>query len=99
SQIRTFFTIALPMVRPTIAALAIFLFMASYNSYMWPLISVNSRDLFTLPVGLAALTYDRNNQMDLMMASSTMVVIPLMIVFAIGQKQFIEGISLGGLKG
>jgi ABC-type glycerol-3-phosphate transport system permease component len=66
---------------------------------MWPLISVNSRDLFTLPVGLAALTYDRNNQMDLMMASSTMVVIPLMIVFAIGQKQFIEGISLGGLKG
>jgi ABC-type glycerol-3-phosphate transport system permease component len=99
SQIRTFFTIALPMVRPTVAALAIFLFMASYNSYMWPLISVDSRDLFTLPVGLAALTYDRNNQMDLMMASSTMVVIPLMIVFAVGQKQFIEGISLGGLKG
>ncbi|MEG0484580.1 MAG: carbohydrate ABC transporter permease, partial [Oscillospiraceae bacterium] len=98
-QFRTFWSVAMPMARASLAALCIFLFMAVYNSYLWPLISVNSQDLFTLPVGVAALMNDRGNQFDLLMAASSMIVVPVCIVFACAQKNFIEGITMGGVKG
>ena len=99
SQYRTFFSVIFPMVRPAAAALCIFLFMASYNSFLWPLISVNSRDLFTLPVGMSALNSDRGSQMDLMMACATMVVAPVCVIFALAQKNFVAGLTMGGVKG
>lgn len=98
-QFKTFWRIAMPMARPAMATLVIFLFMASYNSYLWPLISVNSRDFFTLPVGIAAMMFDRGNQMDLMMAASTMIILPVCILFGVAQKNFVEGLTMGGVKG
>lgn len=98
-QFRTFFSIILPLVRPALSALAIFMFMATWNSYMWPLISVNSKKLFTLPVGMSALFNDRGRQVDLIMAASTLAIVPICIVFASAQKQFIAGIAMAGIKG
>ncbi len=98
-QFRTFRSVILPIVRPVMAALCIFLFMASWNSYIWPLISVNSRDLFTLPVGLGAFQNDRGRQVDLIMAASTMTVLPICIVFLAAQKHFVQGITMAGIKG
>ena len=99
TMFRTFFSIILPMVRPAIAALCIFLFMATWNSFMWPLIAVNSRSLFTLPVGMGAFFNDRGRQVDLIMAASTMMVLPICVVFAMAQKNFIQGITMAGIKG
>ena len=99
SQFRTFTSIILPLVRPALAALSIFMFMATWNSYLWPLISVNSRSLFTLPVGMGALFSDRGRQVDLIMAASTLAIIPICAVFAMAQRQFIEGITMAGIKG
>ena len=98
-QFRTFRSVILPIVRPAMAALCIFLFMASWNSYIWPLISVNSRDLFTLPVGLGAFQSDRGRQVDLIMAASTMTVLPIFVVFLAAQKHFVQGITMAGIKG
>jgi ABC-type glycerol-3-phosphate transport system permease component len=99
SQFRTFFSIILPLVKPALSALSIFMFMATWNSYMWPLISVNSKKLFTLPVGMSALFNDRGRQVDLIMAASTLAIVPICIVFASAQKQFIAGIAMAGIKG
>ncbi len=99
SQIRTFFNIIMPLVKPALATLCIFLFMHTWNSYMWPLISVSSKDLFTLPVGLSALFGDRSNQFDILMAASTLSILPICIVFACAQKQFVRGITMSGIKG
>lgn len=98
-QIRTFVSVVLPLVKPAMAALCIFMFMSSWNSYMWPLISVNSKRLFTLPVGLGALFNDRGRQVDLIMAASTLSILPICLVFACAQKQFVKGITMAGIKG
>ncbi|MEG1012020.1 MAG: carbohydrate ABC transporter permease [Ruthenibacterium sp.] len=98
-QFRTFFSVIMPLVKPAMAALCIFMFMSSWNSYMWPLISVNSKDLFTLPVGLSSLFYDRGRQVDILMAASTLSILPICIIFACAQKQFIKGITMVGIKG
>lgn len=96
---RRFFTIALPMSKSMLSALFIYLFMATYNSYVWPLISVSKRNLFTLTVGIGAFYSDRGTQTDLIMAASTMMIIPIVIIFAFAQKNFVEGMTVGGVKG
>lgn len=98
-HLKRFMMIALPMARPMLSALFIYLFMAAYNSYLWPLISVSSRELFTLPVGIAAFFSDRGTQTDLVMAASTMMIIPVVIIFTFAQKNFVEGLTVGGVKG
>lgn len=98
-HMKRFFKIAFPMAKPMMSALFIYLFMASYNSYLWPLISVSKRNLFTLTVGIGAFFNDRGTQTDLIMAASTMMIIPVVIVFALAQKNFVEGLTVGGVKG
>ena len=87
------------MAKPMMSALFIYLFMATYNSYLWPLISVSKRDLFTLTVGIGAFFSDRGTQVDLIMAASTMMIVPIVIIFAACQKNFVEGLTVGGIKG
>ena len=89
----------MPMAKSTVSTLVIFLFMASYNSFLWPLISTDSRKYFTLPVGIQSMIWDRGSQYAMLMAASAMVIIPVCILFAVMQKQFIEGMTAGGIKG
>ena len=93
-----FFRIILPLMRTALSALGIFLFMASWNDYLWPLIVINSDMLRTIPLGLAVFIHARGTRYDLLMAASVMAIIPILIVFFAAQKNFIEGIALAGMK-
>ena len=98
-QLRTWWSVAMPMAKSMISTLGIFLFLGSYNSFLWPLISVNSRSLMTLPVGLESMLSDRGSQYSMLMAASSMVILPVCVIFAVMQRQFIEGMTAGGIKG
>ena len=80
-------------------ARSVFSFVASWNSFLWPLIIVNSPDLMTLPVGLSNLQGRYATAWNLLMAGSTVAVVPILIVYVIGQKYVIRGVTLSGLKG
>jgi multiple sugar transport system permease protein len=98
SEIRIFWQIMLPLVRPALAALAIFRFMWSWNDFLWPVIVINSTYNMTLPIGLAFFQTNHNTRYDLLMAASTFVILPVLLVFFVMQKQFVAGITLTGLK-
>ncbi|HEY9745132.1 MAG TPA: carbohydrate ABC transporter permease [Oculatellaceae cyanobacterium] len=95
-----FWKIALPLAAPAMAALAVFTFITSWNSFMWPLIVTNSDHMRTLPVGLATLKGSFRDTTDwtVLMAAATISIVPVVIVFLIGQKQFMKGLLSGGLK-
>jgi ABC-type glycerol-3-phosphate transport system permease component len=98
SHFRTFFEIMLPLVKTSMSALAIFLFMGSWNDYLWPLIVIDSEVMRTIPIGLGVFVHQRGMKYDLLMASSVMAILPMLIVFFSAQKNFIEGITLTGMK-
>jgi multiple sugar transport system permease protein len=91
--------IVLPLAGPALATFGIFAFMASWNSFLWPLVVTSSQDLFTLPVGLSNLHGRYSTAWNLVMAGSTISVIPIVIVYVIAQKHVIRGVALSGIKG
>lgn len=99
SEFRIFWAIALPLVRPAVAALCIFTFLGNWNAYIWPLIVVRSEDMRTLPVGIAFFSSEAGSAFHLIMAAAAMATIPVIIVFIIFQRQIIKGIALTGVKG
>ena len=99
SEFRIFWTIALPLVRPALAALCIFTFLGNWNAYIWPLIVVRSEGMRTLPVGIAFFSSEAGSAFHLIMAAAAMATIPVIIVFLIFQRQIIKGIALTGVKG
>lgn len=90
--------IAMPSVRPALAALCIITFLGNWNAFLWPVIAIDSAEMWTLPVGLSYFSYEYFNQYELVMAGATIAVIPVLVVFAIFQKQIIKGITLTGIK-
>jgi multiple sugar transport system permease protein len=92
--------IALPLAAPALAALGIFIFIGTWNSFMWPLIVTNSDAMRTLPVGIATLKGSFRDTTDwtVLMAAATLSILPVIIVFLLGQKHFMQGILAGGLK-
>lgn len=96
---RIFWHIALPLVRPAIATYAILRFIWTWNDYQNPLIFLRSEHLYTIQLGVAAFADAHGSIYSLMMAASVSAIVPLLIVFVIGQKHVIEGIQLGGVKG
>ena len=99
SEFGIFWRAAVPLVKPAISALAIFTFLGNWNAFLWPVIAVDSPEIYTLPVGLALFSGEAYNQWNLVMAGATIATIPVLIVFLIFQKKIIEGIHLTGLKG
>jgi multiple sugar transport system permease protein len=95
-----FWRVALPLATPALAALAIFVFINTWNSFMWPLIVTNSEHMRTLPVGIATLKGSFRDTTDwtVLMAAATLSILPVVVVFLFGQKQFMKGIMAGGLK-
>ncbi|MXY95270.1 MAG: carbohydrate ABC transporter permease [Caldilineaceae bacterium SB0670_bin_27] len=91
--------IAAPLVKPAIAALAIFNFIGNWNAYLWPLILANSREFYTLPVGLSFFRGESTTHWEKIMTAASLASIPLLIVFLVFQRQIIRGIALTGLKG
>ncbi|MDB5324480.1 MAG: L-arabinose transport system permease protein AraQ [Phycisphaerales bacterium] len=95
----TYSQIILPLVKPGLATLAIFTFLGTYTSFFWPLVMIKSDHLRTLPIGMLYFDSVYGKQTNLLMAASVMNVVPLIIVFAIAQKQLVRGIQLGAVKG
>lgn len=95
-----FWKVALPLATPALAALGIFVFINTWNSFMWPLIVTNSESMRTLPVGIATLKGSFRDTTDwtVLMAAATLSILPVVIVFLIGQKQFMKGILAGSVK-
>lgn len=91
--------IAMPLVKPAIAALAIFNFIGNWNAYLWPLIVANGREYYTLPVGLSFFRGESTTEWEKIMTAASLASIPLLAVFLLFQKQIIKGIALTGLKG
>jgi multiple sugar transport system permease protein len=99
SELRIYGQIMLPLVRPALAALAIFRFMWSWNDFLWPVIVINSTVNKTLPIGLAFFEEEHRTNYNTLMAASTFILVPVMIVFFAMQKQFVSGITMTGMKG
>lgn len=99
SRFRTLWSVLLPQLTAPLSVLAVFSFIGYYNSYLWPLIVINSQDLATVPLGLSMFTGERGTQWSLMMAAATLAVIPSLIIVALLQRQLIKGVALGGFGG
>jgi multiple sugar transport system permease protein len=99
SSFRIWWQIALPLSRPVLATLAIFTFLGQWNSFLWPLIITNSEDMGTLPVGLAAFQGQYSVQWNLLMAGSVIAIVPVLVIYLVGQKWFVRGITLTGMGG
>ncbi len=99
SELRTFTTIVVPMVKPGIGALAIFTFINSWNDYFMQLIMLSSSNNSTIALGIATLQAETSIDMGLLMAGCALASIPIIIVFLIFQKYFTQGITMGAVKG
>ena len=98
-ELRIFFRIILPLCGPALATLGILTFLGSWNNFLWPLVVAQSEDSYTLPVALALYSTGQNStNYGLLLAGATVVIIPILVVFLIFQKRFIEGIATTGLK-
>ncbi len=96
-----YWRIVVPLSRPALATLGTFVFIGSWNNFLWPLLVVNSRDLYTVPLGLNTLrTFAAEaRNLNLLMAGTVLSVMPTLILFIFLQRYFIQGITLTGLKG
>lgn len=94
-----FFRIVIPLIKPALASLSIFSFMWNWNSFYTPLIFLSSEENFTVPLLLNMFKGKYTVDWSLIMAASTIAVIPVLIVYLFGQKYIIEGITITGLKG
>ncbi|MEJ2733962.1 MAG: carbohydrate ABC transporter permease [Anaerolineae bacterium] len=99
SSFRIWWQIILPLSGPALATLAIFTFLGQWNSFLWPLIVTNSEEMRTLPVGLAAFQGQYSVQWHLLMAGSVIAVLPILVIYIVGQKWFVRGITLTGMGG
>jgi multiple sugar transport system permease protein len=93
-----YWRIALPQVKPAMAALCIFTFLGNWNAFLWPMIVIQTANMRTLPVGIALFSGEAGSAWNLIMASSALAVVPVLLVFVVLQRQIIEGIVLTGLR-
>jgi putative chitobiose transport system permease protein len=98
SEIRIWWSVLLPIVRPSLAAVAIFTFVISWNDFLWPSLMLHTREGMTLPVGLAALQGLFSSDFRSIAAGVTMTIIPILIFFIAFQRQFVRGLA-GAVKG
>jgi multiple sugar transport system permease protein len=98
SHLRIFTTIVLPLVRPALATVAVFAFMSSWNSFLWPLVVIRSPELMTLPLGLSTLQGQFTTQWDVVMAGSVVSIVPIALVYLLAQRHIIAGVAHTGLK-
>jgi ABC-type glycerol-3-phosphate transport system permease component len=99
NEFQIYWRVIMPLAKPALATVALFTFLFCWNDFLGPLIYLTDGSKYTLAVGLAAFRGQYRTQWDLMMAASTVVTLPIVILFFFAQKQFIQGITLTGIKG
>lgn len=99
SRFGVYWRIAMPLSRAALAALGIFVFLGSWNDFLWPFIATNNIEMRTLPVGLTVFVGEYWSERGLVMAGATMATVPVLVVYAIFQRHIVQGFVLSGLKG
>lgn len=99
SKAGIFFRIIVPLSRPILSALGVFFFIANWNSFLWPLLVINSRSLMTVQVGLAGFAGQYYNPWATLMAANTIAIMPNIVLFLLLQKYLIRSVALSGIKG
>ncbi len=94
-----FIRIVLPLLKPIVVTLTIFTFLASWNDFMWPLIILSDQTWQTAPVALAGLSREHVQDNELMMAGSVVTILPVLALFLVLQRHYIQGLLLGSVKG
>jgi len=98
SELRIFLLIVVPVLKPIIVTLAVFTLLASWNDFMWPLIVLADKDLYTLPVALAGLSREHVADNELMMAGSVLTTVPVLVIFIVLQRYYVQGLMAGSVK-
>lgn len=99
SEFRIYWQIVLPLSKPAMSALGIFTFMGAWNNFLWPLVMVKSEEMKTLPLAVASLAQGHYvMSWPILMAGACIIIIPVILVFLLFQRQFIQGIAMTGLK-
>ncbi|WP_209342579.1 carbohydrate ABC transporter permease [Flavonifractor sp. AGMB03687] len=98
-ELRTFFNVAFPLIKPGFGALAIFTFVNSWNEYPLQLVMLTSSEAKTIALGIAGLQSEMSNDFGLIMAGAALAAVPIIIVFLCFQKYFTQGITMGAVKG
>ena len=99
SEFGLYSRIVMPLVKPGLAVLAVFTFVGQWNSFLWPLVATRSTEMRLLQVGLAMLQEEVPGRYGLLMAGATYAAIPIVIIFFLFQRYFLQGVRIGGLKG
>jgi multiple sugar transport system permease protein len=98
-ELRIFFSVILPLCGPAVATLGVLSFLGSWNNFLWPLVVATTQDKYTLPVALALYAVGQNaTKYGLLLAGSVVVVIPVLAVFLVLQRQIMQGIASTGIK-
>lgn len=98
-HLRIFFQIVFPLIKPSIATLAVLKFVWTWNDYQTPLIFLSNRMLFTIQLGMKLFASESGSIYSLTMAAAVSATLPLIILFLCGQRYIIEGIASGAVKG
>ena len=98
-EARIFVQIVLPLLKPIMVTLAIFTFLTAWNDFMWPLIVLTGQEHYTLPIALASLSREHAQDTELMMAGSVVTVLPVLALFLLLQRHYLQGLLLGSVKG
>ncbi len=98
SEWRVFATIVLPLCKPILATLGLFVFLWHWNDFLWPLIVGKSTDMRTLTVGIAALQ-EQNVPLNVVLAGATVAFVPIFLAYLVGQRYLTEGVTMSGIKG
>jgi multiple sugar transport system permease protein len=99
NEIQTFWRVILPLTKPAVVVVAIFAAVGAWNEFLLPLLYLQENSKYPLAVGLAFYTSEHDVAYNLLMAAATLVVLPVIVVFIFGQRFFVEGITVGGVKG
>jgi multiple sugar transport system permease protein len=97
-ELRIFFTIVLPLCGPPLATLGLITFLGSWNNFLWPAVVAQSEDMYTLPVALNILNGNEGTHYNLLVAGSVVVIAPILFLFVLLQRFFVQGIATTGLK-
>ena len=98
SELRIYWTVVLPLMRPILVTLGVFTFLTSWNDFLWPLTVLTDESKYTLPVALANLSGEHVQDTELMMAGAVITVLPGLLVFLALQRSYVEGIVMGSVK-
>ena len=99
SHFQTFWHVSLPAAKPALVALSIYTFQGSWNDFLWPVIVTTTKDMYTLPLGMAMFRYEFKVEWTMLMAGSVLMGLPMLLIFLFFQRLFIENASMSGIKG